>query len=333
MSGGLLAALRDHLVDHLNGLAALAGRRHLDLPLAKDATGRLLVWIIGLMVLLALLALGATLVLSRQAQRWQAGATGALTVQVSPAPSAGAGVPVAPLARRVETALAILRNSPLVASAEPVAAEQVAALLSPWLAESAMAELPVPALIDVRLAAAPQPKRAPTAPTETAGDLDTLAEHLERYVPGARLERHTTWLEDLVRLAQVTEAAALTVLLVVAGVGVLAVVFAVHSGLAIHRELVELLHVMGATDQYISGQFESHVLAIAGRGAGVGSLAGAMVLAGLERAVTGFGGSLMPELSLAAVDWLTLTLVPLLACLAAVGTARWTVRRTLARLA
>ena len=58
--------------------------------------------------------------------------------------------------------------------------------------------------------------------------------------------------------------------LLVGGASVAAVVFAVRTGLAIHSPVVELLHIMGATDAYVARQFQTHVAGLALRGGLVG---------------------------------------------------------------
>ena len=52
----------------------------------------------------------------------------------------------------------------------------------------------------------------------------------------------------------------------------LSVVFATLSGLSIHRTIIELLHLIGAQDSYIAGQFARHNLRLAFFGGLIGLL-------------------------------------------------------------
>ncbi|PWC38998.1 hypothetical protein [Azospirillum sp. TSO35-2] len=283
-----------------------------DLPLAVDPSSRFLGWITALMVFLAALALAGAMVVSDMARRWDNGLAGGLTVQVAPMP----GAPVPPLDERVEAALTVLRASPGIRSATVLSGGEIARLLEPWLGPGAADPLlPMPRLIDVT--------------TEGPVDVAALTLRLTSAAPGATLDDHAVWLADLRSFAGAVRLAALGVVLLVGAAAVTTVVFAVRTGLAIHRPVVELLHLMGATDRYVSRQFERHVVGLSLRGGAVGLLLAGGTLFGLHRASQGLRASLLPSLSLEPWQWAALLLVPGAVALLALVTTRWTVLRTL----
>lgn len=288
-------------------------RKRSDLPLADDPATRFLAWITALTVYLGALALAAALVVSDMAQRWDRGLAGGLTVQVTPLFGPGA----APVPERVETALAILRGTPGVTRAEPLSAEATARLVEPWLGGGAAADpfLPMPAVIDVA--------------TDGTTDVPALAGRLNAAVPGATLDDHDAWLANLRTFARTVEMAVFGILAMIAAAGVLSVVFAVRAGLAIHRHVVELLHLMGATDRYVARQFERHVLGLSLGGGIAGLGLAAATLMAVLKASEGLRATLLPDFALQPWQWGALALVPLAAALLAVLTARWTVLRTL----
>ncbi|HYD29800.1 MAG TPA: hypothetical protein VEB64_02945 [Azospirillaceae bacterium] len=287
--------------------------RRLDLPLATDATGRFLAWIIALMVYLASLALAGALVLAGMADRWDKGLADTLTVQVMPL----AGVP---MSQRVDAAVVLLKSVPGVESAASLTPEDMGYLLEPWLGARMPADLPMPALIDVKL---------------THGvtvDVPALAARVAQAVPGATLDDHAAWLGHLLRMAGTMQAAAAAVVLLVGSAAVVAVVFTVRTGLAIHAKVVELLHLMGATDAYVADQFQHHVLTLAARGGGAGTTLALATLLAITTAAGQVDAGLLPTFSLAPLQWAALGLVPLAAVGLAAFTARWTVLRVLAQM-
>ncbi len=298
----------------------------LDLPLVEDATGRFMVWIMAVMVYLGIIALAGALVLSGMAERWENGLTGRLTVQISPQPDdlgTGTGTEVdsvAPLVQRTEVALALLRATPGVARAEPITLAAAHKLLEPWLGSALPDDLPLPALIDVEVA--------------DGGGLEVpaLADRLARSVPGARLDNHAAWLDDLRRLARTAQLVALAVVILVGAATLAAEVFAVRTGLAIHSPVVELLHLMGASDQYVARQFQAHIVGLALRGGAVGLGLGLVTLAVLAHAAGDVSSDMLPSMALTPRQWLALGAVPLVAAGLAAITARWTVLRVLAAL-
>lgn len=287
-------------------------RNGYDLPLAKDPTGRFLAWITALMVYLGALSLAAALMVSDLAGRWDGGLAGGLTVQIVPQSGPGA----ASVPERVEKALEILRATPGVVSAEALPADQTARLVEPWLGmENGESLLLLPALIDVK--------------TAGALDLAALTRRLKDAVMAVTVDDHGTWLADLRRLARSLQAAALGVVVLVSVAGIMTVVFAVRAGLAIHHHVVELLHLMGATDRYVAHQFESHVLSLSLRGGGAGLAGAVLTLAAFGWASGNLRASLLPDFTLAAWEWAVLAVLPLCLCGFAVLTARRTVLRTL----
>ena len=290
-------------------------RTHYDLPLQRDVTGRFLPWIIALMVYLAILAMAGSMVLSDMARRWDRGLAGTLTVQVPPLPE---GTPT--LDQRVQSALGVLRATPGIARADPLPRQDLQGLLEPWLGTGALnADLPVPAMIDVALAGG-------------RIDMNGLAQRLRAAVPGAELDDHAAWLKDLLAIARAVEAVALGILALVGGAAVATVIFVSRAGLAIHGQVVELLHVMGAPDRYVARQFQSHVLGLAIRGGVIGTVLAAATLIALKRAGGEYAAGLMPDMALNQLQLVSLAAVPAIAAVLAAVTARITVMRALARM-
>jgi len=293
-------------------------RRRLDIPLNRDSSVRFLPWIIALMVYLAGLALTGTLVLQSALQRWDTSLSGTLTVQLPPAED---GKPDA-LGRAVE----LLRQAPGVTRVEPLSREATARLIAPWLGTAlAPEELALPQLIDLRI--------NPAAPP----DLAALRARLGATVPGAVLDDHRLWLDRLAGLVLSIEATALAIVLLIGGAAVLTVVFTTRAGLAVHHAVVEVLHLIGARDGYIAGQFQRQALDLALRGGIIGLVLTALTLIGIGHAgaATAFLGErvrLLPALELEPWHWLLLLLLPFAAAFIAMLTARVTVLRALQRM-
>lgn len=288
-----------------------------DVPLGGDASSRFLPWITGLMVYLAVVALAMTMVLADASEDWRAGLSGTLTVQIMPDAGAGADG----LDARTRAATVLLRATPGVRHARVLTDDQIAALLAPWLGSGAMAAgLPMPRLIDVSLAAG--------AVLDTAA----LGVRLAAAVPGASLDDHAVWLDRLLALIGAIEVVALVALALIGLAGVTIVVFTTRSGLAIHEDVVMVLHMIGARDSYIARQFQIHVLGLALKGGLIGFACAAATFAALGAVSAGIGETLMPELSLSARQWGVLAALPLVAAAIGTATARLTVMRAIGRM-
>ena len=96
------------------------------------------------------------------------------------------------------------------------------------------ANLPLPTLIDVELEKG------------AVLDMTALEFRLSAIAPGAVIDDHGVWLGHLVDLIQTVRALALAVLLFIATATIGTVIFATRTGLAIHHEAIEVLHLIGA---------------------------------------------------------------------------------------
>lgn len=294
-------------------------RQRSDLPLEHDPSSRFLPWLIALMVYLAVLALASALTLGDAIGRWNQELTGALTVQIAPLTGADGGA-AGPRARR-DKALALLRGTPGLVRVEPLDEERVAALLEPWLGPGNVgAELPLPQIIDVEIAA------------DADIDVAALSARLSTAVPGATVDDHGEWLHDLVTLARSIELAAAAAVLLIGLAAVITVVFVTRTGLAVHHQVIEMLHLIGARDSYVAKQFQFHALALGLRGGLLGLALAAITLVAIGLVGREVEAVLMPRLSLSAGQWIVIALVPVVAAAIAMMTARVTVLRALAKM-
>jgi cell division transport system permease protein len=213
--------------------------------------------------------------------------------------------------------LAVLRRDPGVASANPVPRAKVLEMLAPWLGTGASVnDLPLPALIDVQI----QPGH---------GDASAIAAALRKAVPAAVVDDHRVWLSRLTSLAQGVGAIALTLIALVAVALTLTVVFATRASLAEFAQVIEVLHLFGARDDYIAAQFSRRAMSQAVVGGLGGLLIYAPALALIAWLASRVEQGILPDVGLPALHWLVVALLPLIAGAIAMITAHLTVRRKL----
>lgn len=287
-----------------------------DLPLNKDASGRFLPWIIAFMVYLAALALAIGMGLDGVIGRWQAGLAGNLTVQVTHEATATA----ADRARRVQAVVDLLAL-PEVASVEVLGTDDIAGLLEPWLGSAAaVSELPLPDLVAVTL--------KPGASLDIA-EVEAM---LQSSVPQANLDDHSEWLNDLLVFARSVQWLAAIVVMLTSLVAAITVVFVTRTGLAIHRRVIDIVHLIGARDAYIARQFQGHALRLGVMGGALGVALAAVTLLGIQRLLSRVDEALLPQVTLSTAQWIVLALLPVGAGAIALLTARLTVLRSLRRI-
>lgn len=209
---------------------------------ARAAPLRTLTIAMAVMSYLACLAAGGLMLINRSVDAWKADLAREVTVQIRE-------VDGRDIESEIAKAEAILKTTPGILTVKVLSREDALALLEPWLGSlGTLGDLPIPRLITV------------TTDPEAPPDLDALEQALAAEVPGASLDTHKQWQSELTRMASVLTSIALAILGLIGFCAIAIVVFATRSALEANREVVAVLHLVGARDGFIARQVWSRVL-------------------------------------------------------------------------
>jgi cell division transport system permease protein len=272
-------------------------------------------WVIAIMLFLTLLVAAGGLTLAEAARQGGQDLARQVTVQIIESD------PAQRAAQRAEVTRA-LRKLDSIAEVKPVPDAQVRALLEPWLGTGVIdADVPVPALVDVRFASEP-----------TAETLTRLQAALRSVAPNIRVDSHSSWMAPFFELmrALLWLAAAVFLLLLVATSAV--VILAVRSTLNTHRETIEIMHMMGGTDIQAARLFQRRVALDALLGGIVGFIVAAVVIIAVGGRFAAVEPGLLSGAHFPYYGWAILALIPLAVMALAMLMARMTVISALKRM-
>jgi cell division transport system permease protein len=272
-------------------------------------------WVIAIMLFLTLLVAAAGLTLAEAARQGGQDLARHVTVQIIEADPAQRAAQRAAVTRT-------LRNMDSIAEVKPVPDAQVRALLEPWLGTGVIdADVPVPALVDVRFGAVP-----------TAETLTRLQSTLRSVAPNIRVDSHSSWMAPFFELmrALLWLAAAVFLLLLVATSAV--VILAVRSTLNTHRETIEIMHMMGGTDVQAARLFQRRVALDALLGGIIGFMVAAVVIITVGGRFAAVEPGLLSGAHFPYYGWAILALIPLAVMALAMLMARMTVISALKRI-
>ena len=284
----------------------------------RSVAGRTLVLLIAIMTFLSGVTLGGVVLVQKSAIAWSSDVGREVTIQIRP-------VEGEVMDSNLRTAIALAEATPGVAEAHALSLADSEKLLEPWLGAGLdLSTIDIPRLVVVQLG---DPKSV---------DLSMLSRDLQT-IKGASLETHAAWRQQLNTMAGTLVISGVLVLALIVLATVLAVVFATRGTMASNREIVDVLHFIGASNSFIAGEFQGRFLSLGFRGGVVGGL-GAVLFFFL---VAGAAGSIMPNQSAAQLGFLfgrfslgvdgilgIFAVVPVIAALTAI-TSRTTVRRFL----
>jgi cell division transport system permease protein len=211
--------------------------------------------VIAILTFLAALSAGAAVLAARASDQWRGAISNEMTIQVRPDSH-----------RKIDddVARAVMLASGLkeVESVRAVPKAESDKLLEPWLGTGLdLVELPVPRLIVLKLR------------TDAPSDLAGFGATLRREIPTATLDDHRLWVRRLSAMAGTIIASGFAIVLLVLTAAALAVAFATRGAMAGSRDSVEVLHFVGANDDFIAREFQSRFIRLGLRGGLFGGLA------------------------------------------------------------
>ena len=239
---------------------------------AGSVTGKSLTLVVAIMCFLACLTAGAVYLMNQSANAWLRDIASEITVQVEVRDKVD-------IERRVRDVAAFLGRQPGIVNTKPLTLEASASLLEPWLGQTeGLKSLPVPRMIAVEVDRSNPP------------DFTALRASLGGQFPGVSLDDHRHWQQQIRTVTRSFALGGLAILMLVGAATTAIIVSATRSALASNREIVEVLHFVGATDRFIAREFEKHFLRLGIRAGIFGAVLAGLAFLGMPLAMDLLGG-------------------------------------------
>ena len=286
-------------------------------PLEKIA--RMLMVVITIMSILAGLAMVVSSASMHAAGQMARQLSDSATVQVTATGSLT-------MSEQQASVVDILGWHPAVSEFRVVTNAVARKLLELWLGSAASLDgLELPRLIAVRFADDVEVYR-------DADTIEALSEALSQ-IPGVILDTHITARDGLIAMARTTQGITMFILVLLVIATATVIVFATRSSIAANREIVEVLHMIGADNRFVTRQFDRHFCLLGVLGGLFGAVIAAIVLHTALIVLPGEGAShILPTLNVNLGDVLLLYLLPPLAAILSWFAARMAVFRNLANM-
>lgn len=291
---------------------------HSELPLNDDNSNLFLQIMVAVSVFLFAITMAGHITIKKAAESWTHGISGTMTVQIKPSEE--------PLKSedenlRINQVIHFFEQQPEVEKVSLISDKQMQKLMSPWLGKSAdLKALPLPRLLDVHLK------------NNILPDMTKLSEDLAQIAPYAAMDNHRVWLSRLLQFSNALKILAQAVLLMVLTSSAFSIFYATKTSLGLHSQIIEILHIIGATDDYIARQYARRSF-YTGFVAGVFGLLTALVaLYVIGRAAGGLESGMLAVSPLSMENWLVIISLPLWAAVLSMFTAYWTVKNVLGKI-
>lgn len=230
-----------------------------------SVSGRALVTVVAILTFLAALAAGTAQLVATASSNWTDTIAREATIQIKPDPRRDIEADVAQAAQ-------IARAYPSIAAVEVLSRQEAERLLEPWLGQGVdLIELPVPRIVVLALSEG----------SETlVEDMGELRQQLADSVPSATLDDHRNWIERLSAMAGTVVLVSIIIVALVLTAAALAIATTTRGAVATDREILDVLHFVGADDKFIAREYEMRFFKMGLRGGLWGSVAAVLVIAG-----------------------------------------------------
>jgi len=267
-------------------------RARSDIHFSGDDAHAFLPWVIGIMACMAtlLLCLGVTV------SGWIVDRSGtysnSFTVNIPASVEA--------LPEKMPKIRDTLMHVPGVTGVTQVSEEKLRAMLKPWLGSSdAVDALPLPTVLDIL-----------TSPAAVI-DYKTVQSSLATIAPGTEIDAHELWVASFSHFSEaVRSLMTLLATLIIGGLGLM-IAFMCRASLKLHARTVNLLHSIGAEDNYIMRQFQTEAFWVTLRGTVPGCLVAGKFYWGAGLYMTSLQSSILPPFSIQLSHLVLVILMPL----------------------
>jgi len=239
--------------------------------------GNALTVVIAIMTFLACLTAGGVYMINQSANAWVDDIASEITIELDP-------VNTADIEKKMTLVALFLAKQSGITQVKPLSADDSAKLLEPWLGSTAaLSALPIPRLIAVVIDRSNPP------------DIETIRNALNRNFEGVTLDDHRRWQSEIKLITRSTALGGIAVLALVAIATIAVIVSATRSAMASNREIIEVLHLVGANERFISSEFERHFLGLGVRAGLAGAFAAAFAFLLLPFLLHLLGGGAVTE--------------------------------------
>ncbi len=254
----------------------------------------------GTMAFLAVFALALSFAAGRLADRWSDALANTATIRVS--------APSDQIERQAGAVLDVLSTTPGIESARALTDDEQRSLLAPWFgADLPVESLPIPRLIEI-------------VTSDEGFDATGLRLRLSAEAPGAVLDDHGRWRAPLVIAAGRLRLLGILSITLIGATMAAMITLSANAALASNAQVIRVLRLVGAQDNYIARAFVRRFTLRAAVGALIGMAFGMVAVSLLPSPET--EGGFLTGLGFQGVEWLFPLALPIVAALVAFAATR-----------
>lgn len=298
----------------------VTGRRG-EINTEDDDTSAFMYVLTSIYMYLFIVVLAIVMAINAMADSWKKDIMGSVTVQIIPVEDENKHVDAEKTLEQQNKVLQYIENLSAVASAKALDTQTVEKLMTPWLGNKVnISSLPIPVLLDVKLK------------PNSELNYDEVTRGLRQVSEYASIDNHRLWLNRLLKFAASLKNIAITVLLMVIGICAFSIYYSTRTSLGININTIEILHIIGAKDDYIARQYARNFAKIGFFSGIIGLMAAIPSIILVAKYGVSTGSGLIKGAQLSTVAWSLIMTTPLFSALYAMIVSYFTVKKSLEKM-
>lgn len=186
---------------------------------------------------------------------WEKSLKGQMTIEFPANPDGSAS---SLTQKQSEEIITLIQGTPGVLSVRKLKEADILKILEPWLGSTAVPDdFPFPSLFDVE------------TDRTTNIDLLSLTAGLSKISQGVRIHNHANWYAPIAKISQGLFGFSILLAILILFTVCVTMVFITKKALGLHRDVVKILQLIGAKDEYIASQFKKYYLSIGLKGTAI----------------------------------------------------------------
>ncbi|MBP5352293.1 MAG: hypothetical protein J6Y91_00815 [Alphaproteobacteria bacterium] len=292
-----------------------------DISVEDDDSSVFMYVLTSIYMYLFIIILAIVMAVNSMASSWEKDIMGAITVQIIPVESDDKHIDVDKTQELVNDVLHYMENVSGIETVRVLDTKTVEKLMTPWLGNKVdISLLPIPQLLDVQLK------------KDAEINYDEITRGLHKVSPNASIDNHRLWLNKLIKFASSLRNIALTVLFMVILICAFSIYYSARTSLGININSIEILHLVGAYDDYIARQYARNYAKIGFFSGIIGLMFAVPCILLIGKYGLSTGSGLLSGASLSGTAWFFIMMTPLFSYGYAMVTSYYTVRKSLEKM-
>lgn len=292
-----------------------------EIPVEDEETSLFMYVLSSIYMYLFVIVLALVMAINSMVTNWEKDILGAITIQIIPIEDEHKKIDTDKTEEQLNKVLQFVENAKGVKSVNVIDDKTVEKLMTPWLGNKVdISSLPIPQLLDVQLK------------EDAEINYDEMTQGLHKITNNASIDNHRLWLNRLLKFAGSLKTLALCVLIMVTGICAFSIYYSARTSLGINLNFIEILHIIGAKDDYIAKQYAKSYAKIGFFSGIIGLIFAIPSIVLVSKYGISTGSGLLNSASLSTLHWLIIMITPLFSMSYSMVTAYYTVRKSLEKM-